>query len=394
MIQFEIKKKKRQIEPLPFPYYFWPMTAIVICGLLVSIYLSISHYRVYADISYQSFCAISRSINCDTISQSPYSIFIGVPVPIWGIVGYTFFLVLMPLARIRQADNKRMWNIFIIIAAGYSIYSIILASLSTFYIHSYCIMCIVTYGVNLLLLFYACLIRKRFEPSGIIMGIRLDLQFLWQIRSVSIMIVSLFSILIFALVLFFPRYWDIKPPRLSVVMPNGFTEDGHPWIGSRNPELVITEFTDYRCFQCNKMYFYLRTLLETYPDKIRLVHRHYPMDHEFNKIVKEPFHVGSGKLSLLAIYAAENGKFWEMNDVLFSLDRTTSEIKIQDIAKKTGLDAGMLAGSLNNPRIRKKLQIDIWEGMKLRIIGTPAFLIDGKVYQAIIPPEIIKKALE
>ena len=67
-------------------------------GLVDSVYLSISHYRVYTDIGYKSFCAISRTINCDTVSQSPFSIFLDVPVPVWGIIGYTFFLLLVAFA--------------------------------------------------------------------------------------------------------------------------------------------------------------------------------------------------------------------------------------------------------------------------------------------------------
>ncbi|MBW2218730.1 MAG: thioredoxin domain-containing protein [Deltaproteobacteria bacterium] len=387
-------KKKKEITPLPFNYYLLPMTAILICGLLASVYLSISHYRVYTDISYKSFCAISKSINCDTVSQSPYSIFIDVPVPAWGIFGYAFFLVMMTFAWNRKAEKKRMWSVLIIIAAGYSIYSIILAVISTFYIHSYCIMCIVTYGVNLLLLFYAWLIKKRFDSTGLIQGLKLDIRFLWKMKFSTMPVIMLFLLCLSLLLISFPQYWRIAIPSVSIDMPKGLTEDGHPWIGAENPELVITEFTDYRCFQCKKMHFYLRGLVDGHPDKIRLIHRHFPMDHEYNEIVKKPFHVGSGKLSLLAIYATEKEKFWEMNDLLFNLDRSKSEINIKDLAQKTGLDFRGLAGSLHNRIIRKKLQIDIWKGMKLRITGTPGYLIEGKVYLANIPPEIIKKIID
>ncbi|MBU4035957.1 MAG: hypothetical protein KKA35_05965, partial [Proteobacteria bacterium] len=43
---------------------------------------------MYTDIGYESFCAISKAINCDTVSQSPYSVFLGVPLAIWGVAGY------------------------------------------------------------------------------------------------------------------------------------------------------------------------------------------------------------------------------------------------------------------------------------------------------------------
>ena len=92
-------------------------------------------------------------------------------------------------------------------------------------------------------------------------------------------------------------------------LPTGLTDDGHPWIGSDSAPIVITEYSDYLCFQCKKMNYYLRQLISQYPDRVKLIHRHFPMDSRFNPILKTPFHEGAGLMSLIAIHAAENGKF-------------------------------------------------------------------------------------
>ena len=86
---------KKKITPLPYSYYLVVVTSIALIGLLDAIYLAISHYRVYTDMAYQSFCAISRAVNCDKVSQSPYSILFGVPVPVWGVIGYALFIFLL-----------------------------------------------------------------------------------------------------------------------------------------------------------------------------------------------------------------------------------------------------------------------------------------------------------
>ena len=155
-------EKDKRIDPLPFPIYFWTIFFLTIAGIASASYLSISHYRVYTDIAYRSFCAISKDINCDTVSQSPYSIFLGLPVPIWGIIGYLFVLLFLPLARNKEAAKKRIWTLMFLVALAFSIYSVILAMISTFIIHSYCIMCIVSYAISFLLLFWR--IRKQ-TPS-------------------------------------------------------------------------------------------------------------------------------------------------------------------------------------------------------------------------------------
>jgi len=386
-------KKTEKINPLPFPYYFWAIAVFAFSGLADSVYLSISHYRVYTDIAYESFCAISRSINCDTVSQSPYSIFIGIPVPVWGIIGYSFYLLLLPFARNSETKNKRIWSILFFISLVFSIYSIILAYISTFYIHSYCMMCIVSFGINFILLYYTWLVRKRFDKSGIIKGLMLDIGFLWEKKKTIPIFLSFLCIVTFLLISF-PSYWQFSPPVLSKNIPSGITEDGYPWIGSINPKLVITEFTDYQCFQCKKMHFFLRKLVEKNHEKIRLIHRHFPMDHQYNPIVKEPFHVGSGKMALLAEYAQTQEKFWEMNDILFSIAGGAKFINIKKLAEKVGIDYRALSYSIKNRTIRYKVKHDIAIGMKLGINGTPGYVIDGKVYLGQIPPEILRRVLD
>ncbi len=388
------KKLSRDIISLPFPAYFWTVTFLAASGLANSIYLSLSHYRVYTDIAYSSFCAISKAINCDTVSQSSYSIFLGVPVPVWGVIGYTFFLLFLPFAWKKEANKKRIWSILFFISSIFSIYSVILAFISAYYIHSYCIMCILSFGLSFFLLYYTWLIRKRFDKLDIAEGLRLDIDYLWKFRNKTLPVFLPFFSFVLILLIAFPVYWNLAPRLLSKEMLHGITKDGHPWIGARNPELEITEFADFQCFQCKKMHFFLRQLINEYPDKIRLIHRHFPMDHNFNPIVKQPFHKGSGKMALLAIYAASKGKFWQMNDVLYQIDSNAKTINIKELADEVGLNPEEIGHSVNNQLIRKKLQSDILSGLKLRISGTPAYVINKEVYLVLIPPEIIKSALK
>jgi protein-disulfide isomerase len=118
------------------------------------------------------------------------------------------------------------------------------------------------------------------------------------------------------------------------------------------------------------------------------------MDHNFNPIVKEPFHIGSGKMAMLAIYAASKGKFWQMNDALYEIVNNAKTINIKKLAEEVGLNLEELGHSVNNQLIRKMLQRDILSGLELQISGTPAYVIDKEVYLGQIPPEIIKSALQ
>ena len=192
----------------------------------------------------------------------------------------------------------------------------------------------------------------------------------------------------------FPKYWLFEPPGPSTDIATGFTMDGDPWIGAIDPQLTIVEFTDYRCFQCRKMHFFLRHIIAERPDKLRLVHKHFPMDHAFNPLVKEQVHVGAGRMALLAIYGASQDRFWQINDALFNLEKDSKQINMRELARKCDLDTEDLARKVGQPASVKKLLQDIQEGLSHGISGTPAFLIDGTVYTAQIPPEILKPYLK
>jgi protein-disulfide isomerase len=278
-----------------------------------------------------------------------------------------------------------------LIALIFSCISIGLAVVLTTFIHSYCIMCILSYGINFALLFFTALTRRRFGTGNFIDGLRRDINFFLQkkIKTAAVFLPFLFIVCVLAAI--FPAYWHMTPKSDLTNLSRGITDDGHPWIGAENPELTIAEFSDYLCFQCKKMHYYLRQIVAQNPTKIRLVHRHFPMDHEVNLIVRDPFHIGAGKMALTAIYATSQGKFWEMNDLLFELAGNEKEMNFDMLGVKIGLNSKELARAIFSQKMQQILKIDIWTALKHRMVGTPSYLIDGKVYQGQLPPGILKK---
>jgi uncharacterized membrane protein/protein-disulfide isomerase len=379
------------VKRLPYPVYLVTVLGLCLAGLALSVYLAVSHFRVHTDLVYQSFCAISKAINCDTVSQSEYSVVFGLPVSVWGAFGYTFFLMLAAVA-VATPRSPRGWDLLLLMSIVFSLTSIVFAGVSALRIGSYCLLCILTYAVNFLLLFFTWVTRRRFPSGGLRSGLRQDLRFLRARCAIGIPALAGLAFALGVTWYAIPPYWQYRPPRAATPVPSGITEAGHAWIGAEHPMLEIIEFTDYRCFQCRKMHHYLRELVVRYPDKIRLVHRNYPMDHEFNPIVKEPFHSGSGRMALLAIHGAATGTFWEFNDRLF--ERAAADrISFKDLAAETGMDPQILSAALTHEPYRLQLLRDIREGMKLGIVGTPSYVIGGKVYEGGIPSEVLQPVI-
>ncbi len=381
-------------NPLPYGYYVFPVLLLVLLGLADTLYLAVSHYRNYTDIAYSSFCAISRAINCDTVSQSPWSILLGLPVAVWGFFGYLLYGTIFLAARKKTKKNISLWSLLFLLGLLYSLAAVYFGYISGTKIHSYCILCILSYAISFALLLYSWLIRRRFDTNPYFTSLAQSFSFILGNRFLKITL-PILIVLFIGVKISLPHYWTYTFPAVSEKIPTGMTKDLSPWIGAEHPTLTIEEYSDYQCFQCYKMHFMLRRLINQYPTKIRLIHRHYPMDNAVNEIiVPTPFHVGSGKMAMMAIYASFKGKFWQANDALFQLGREKKPFNTKTLAQKTGIPSGELAMATRDPKIRLLLQRDIRKGMLLHITGTPTFVIDNQVYMGSIPAEILKKAIQ
>ena len=381
-------------KALPYACYFIPVLVLTLIGIGDSSYLVVTHYRNYTDLAYSSFCALSKAFNCDTVAQSPFSMLLGLPLALWGFLSYCAFLALLLTVRKRVSEHMAVWGILLLLSFTFSCFSLYLGYISATKIYSYCILCLISYAVSFSLFFFCLLIRNRFVKQTLIKSVQHSILHVSS-KPYFLNFFLMFIIVSLAIRAFLPHYWDYTATPLDTKIRHGFTDDGHPWIGAENPRLIVEEYSDYECFQCYKMHFFLRRLVEHYPDRIRLVHHNYPMDNVYNPIiVPSPFHVGSRKLALLAIYSATQGKFWETNDALYTLGRKKEPFNTRTLAQETGLSSKNLVAALYSPEIKQLLTRDIWQGMKLRIMGTPAFVINGKVYESNIPSQILSAAMQ
>jgi uncharacterized membrane protein/protein-disulfide isomerase len=389
-----MKTSNRKIIPLPFALYFWSVAGTALAGLLDMVYSSFSHYRVHTDILYVSLCAVSEAVNCDTVSQSMHSIFLGMPVPVWGVLAYGFFLILLSFAYLSEADHRRIWPMLFLTALFFAGYSLYLAYILKFQIKVYCIVCIAGYVINFALFYLVWIIRRRFSEKGFLSSLKKDLHFLFRPWKTNTTILLVFFGIVSFLPFVYPKYWHFSLPEITTDVSTGMTEEGDPWIGAENPDLVITEYSDYTCFQCRKMHMYLRQIVTANPDEIRLVHRHFPMDPQFNPLLTGTFHPASGKLAIAATYAALEGRFWQMNDLLYDVPKNIKTLDIRELARQSGVSFEGLAAAPGIRQVYYKIKWDVLKGIELGVTGTPAYEIGGEFYQGRIPMTVIKKVLD
>ena len=219
---------------------------LVLCtvGVLLSADLLRLHVRVHTDPNYHSLCAISETIDCESVAFSSYAVFAGLPVALWGLLGY---LVMggLSIRGLYRYQGKSVWPFGMLfwMSLFASLVSVILFSVSAKWIQSLCVICIVTYVVNfaLLALAFAELKRLRLGPFS---ALREEIQHYSRRRhglsAYVIAVAGALGVLYIAI----PLYWQTEitqgPGACSPgERPMGLAGSAHENRSSRSPSSTI-----------------------------------------------------------------------------------------------------------------------------------------------------------
>ena len=118
-------------------------------GAAVAAYLSVVHWSVHNVPGHVSACAISDSVNCDTVALSEYSLLAGVPLSTWGLLYYVLLAILGAWGLLSRKPHWP-WALISVLNAGAVGLSAFLFLLSKLAIYSFCIGCAGLYLVNLI----------------------------------------------------------------------------------------------------------------------------------------------------------------------------------------------------------------------------------------------------
>jgi uncharacterized membrane protein/predicted DsbA family dithiol-disulfide isomerase len=373
----------------------WVFLALCLLGIGVSIELTRIHVFVHTDPEYHSVCAVSEGVNCETVAVSPYSVFAGLPVSVWGLAGY----LLMGLLAAWSLTNRRLhpaWpcGLLLLLTVFSAGVSVVLAVISATRIDSLCLFCMASYAINAVLL-VLCLVAIRYQGTAASGLLGADLRALLARPALVAPLVLGGAGAIWATQALVPAYWQ-TPGWLDLpALDYGSDEHGHHWIGAREPSLTIVEFSDYECPHCRAAHKAIRVLAAKHPDEIRLVHRHLPLDMACHPQLKRPFHARACEFALAAECADLQGRFWEMNDALFSIQETvrTEDVDPVDLAVRLGLNRLDFKRCLEQKTTAGRIEADLAAAMERKLRGTPSFLVGEELFVGRIPESEIERML-
>lgn len=362
--------------------------ALCLAGLAVAADLTSIHYRVHTDPRYQSFCAISKEVNCDTVAQSDWSVFLGLPVSVWGLFGYAAMGLLAAWGLLHRS-RAWPWGLLLLLSSFSVAVSLVLLGISKLVIHSMCLMCMASWTISLALLVLAVLAVRK---VGVVAALKDDVAELMEQSVQTLMVVVVAAAALGITWTLYPHYWELSGPVGPGTLETGVDESGNPWIGAREPKLVVEEFSDYQCPFCSKAHLSLRDLVATRADKVRLIHRNYPLDQACNPVVKGKFHEFACERAKAALCAGEQGKFWQMNDLLF-LGQRKRALDVAMLAKKLGLDEPRFGSCMSSSGVAEHLKADMAAAARHGIKGTPSYVVGGELLIGQLDPQELDKRL-
>jgi protein-disulfide isomerase len=144
--------------------------------------------------------------------------------------------------------------------------------------------------------------------------------------------------------------------------------------GAPDAQITLVEYGDYQCPTCGAYHPIIQELLSRYNGKLKLEYHHFPLIQ---------IHPNAMAAALAAESAGEQGKFWEMHDMLYQHQQEWSpspnaETNFVQYALQIGLDSNRFMQSMRSPATRDRVLADVTKGSAV-VQGTPTFILNGEL---------------
>ena len=178
---------------------------------------------------------------------------------------------------------------------------------------------------------------------------------------------------------------SVQGERKSAATADGtLVRPDSPTLGPADAPVTVVEFLDPECESCAAFSPVVKKMLKDYDGKVRLVIRYMP------------FHPNSVLAASWAEAAGEQGKYWEMQELLFRRQPEWGEIHghgtqvaaaarreppavlFERYAAELGLDVERLRAAITQNRYAAKVERDKKDGQSLGVTKTPTFFVNGR----------------
>ena len=166
----------------------------------------------------------------------------------------------------------------------------------------------------------------------------------------------------------------LDAPRYTV---NVAADD--PVLGGATAPVTLVEFSDFQCPFCARVMPTLKKVKETYGDRVRIVWKDFPLTQ---------IHPQAFRAAEAGQCAREQGKFWELHDVLFANQAALQPDDLKKHAAAVGLDLTKFNACFDASKYGERVQQQMSTGAQLGVGSTPSIFINGRLVAGAQPYDV------
>lgn len=147
-----------------------------------------------------------------------------------------------------------------------------------------------------------------------------------------------------------------------------YIDETYAYKGNKSAKNVMVEYFDFKCGACAKSKSNIEKMLSIYPDKIKVVYKHYPFISDVSYELAYLFE----RISL-----ENKDKSWELYNYIFDHSSEINTINdVQELGKKYSTK---VFTKEEEDKIKDRIKKDKAEAELFEISGTPLFLLNNQV---------------
>lgn len=142
--------------------------------------------------------------------------------------------------------------------------------------------------------------------------------------------------------------------------------------GAANAKVTLIEYSDTECPFCKRFHETAQQLVDEYPNDVRWVYRHFPLAQLHSQAQKE---------AEATECAGEQGKFWEMIDLIYEITPSNDGLNLDQLpiyAEQSGVaNIAQFNDCLESGKYTEKVEADLADAAVAGGQGTPYSVLIG-----------------
>ncbi|UOF01928.1 vitamin K epoxide reductase/DsbA family protein [Bdellovibrio reynosensis] len=358
----------------------------------VHIYLTIHFYGIkYGTAEGPSFCNINEVMNCDAVTASKFSAFLGVPIALWGVVTNLVLLYFIFVTRSRLTqDTAKTSRYTFLISLITVVASVVMGLISFTAIGNLCIFCIAAYIFSIIGFVGIWLTTEDLNASNIKEDIK-DI-FVTE-RWVAGFLIAIPAFAFLGNFMYLESsglaqlekvaaekvaYWQVSP-EVKFDMNQGLVLQK----GTGEAKMVIVEFADFRCPHCKHAAPTLHSFVNTHPDA-KLIFKPFPLDASCNDVIPRGDGISCGLAASVICAEKMAKKGWAAHDYLFEhqeeiINTQNLDKNMEGLSQGLGLNLEELKSCIKDAATMDSVRSMAKEGATAQIQGTPSVFVNGRL---------------